>query len=94
MAIATIAGVLIAAFLRVDPDDVAALAAWGIGWSLMVGLISSLASWRTPPAWPTLSVVPPFLHFFTNVPVPLWTPSTLLLIVSIAERQVRDRPTV
>lgn len=92
MAIATIAGTLVALPLRAAPADLAAFAAWGIGWALIVGLISSQGRWRTPATLPILSVVPLFLYFFTSVPVPLWAPSTLLLIVIIAERRARDRP--
>lgn len=91
MAITTIVGALVAIPLRAGPADLAAFAAWGTGWALIVGLISSLGRWRTPAIWPILSVVPLFLHFFTSLPVPLWAPSTLLLIVLIAERRARNR---
>lgn len=68
---------------------VAWFAAWGVGWAVIVGLVSLRRRWDSPALWPILSLVPLWLHFFTAVPVPLAAPGALLLIILIAESRTR-----
>lgn len=91
LAVATIVGILIAVPLRSPLASAAVFALWGMGWAVIVGLVARSAQWRTPSLLPLLSLIPLFLHFFTQVPVPLWAPATLLLVVILAERQARAR---
>lgn len=87
--LATALGTLVSVIGDGLSAETAVFTVWGVGWAVVVGLVSLRRRWDSPALLPCLSLAPLWLHVFTAIPVGLETSSALLLIILIAVSRAR-----